>query len=116
MHASSKSTARTALVRVLVASSLAAALYGCSFVELTEAGRGVQLVTPEQAADCKKIGAVNSKVLARFVGFDRSATKVARELADLAKNEAAENGGNTIVPTSPIEGGRQSFDLYRCDD
>ncbi len=114
MRAVSPLASRPSLQRACAAGVMILGLSSCAFVELTEAGKQVALVTPERAADCKKVGTINSKVLARFVGFDRSATRVARELADLARNEAAQYGGDTIVPTSPIEDGRQTFDLYRC--
>ena len=44
----------------------------------------------------------------------RSAKKVQEELDALAKNEAAERGADSIVRTSKVIEGKQSFDLYRC--
>lgn len=89
-------------------------LAGCAFVELTEAGKGVSEVLPEQVAECEKVATTRARVLDRVVWIDRSATRVARELRDLARNEAAAQGGNRVVATSPIERGGQSFDIYRC--
>ena len=46
--------------------------------------------------------------------FNRDPEKVASELADLARNEAALMRGDTIVPASEIIDGRRSFDVYQC--
>ncbi|HQV89742.1 MAG TPA: DUF4156 domain-containing protein, partial [Nitrosomonas sp.] len=77
-------------------------------------GEGVRLVQSAKAVEpCKKIGKVNTKVVSEVV-FNRDAEKVAGELADLARNEAATLGGDTIVPTSEIIDGRRSYDVYQC--
>jgi hypothetical protein len=39
---------------------------------------------------------------------------VATELATLARNEASNFGGDTVVPTSTVDNGRQSFGVYKC--
>jgi len=62
---------------------------------------------------CQKLGKVNTKVVSKVV-FSRDTEKIAGELADLARNEAALMGGNTIVPISGINDGRCSFGVYQC--
>ena len=87
-------------------------LSSCTWVRVTSQGEGVRLVQSARAVEsCKKIGKVNTKVVSEVV-FNRDAEKVAGELADLARNEAATLGGDTIVPTSEIIDGRRSFDVY----
>ena len=89
-------------------------LSSCTWVRVTSQGEGVRLVQSAKAVEpCKKIGKVNTKVVSEVV-FNRDAEKVAGELADLARNEAATLGGDTIVPTSEIIDGRRSFDVYQC--
>jgi hypothetical protein len=89
-------------------------LSSCTWVRVTSQGEGVRLVQSARAVEpCKKIGKVNTKVVSEVV-FSRDAEKVAGELADLARNEAATLGGDTIVPTSEINDGRRSFDVYQC--
>lgn len=89
-------------------------LSSCTWVRVTSQGEGVRLVQSARAVEsCKKIGKVNTKVVSEVV-FNRDAEKVAGELADLARNEAATLGGDTIVPTSEIIDGRRSFDVYQC--
>ncbi len=89
-------------------------LSSCTWVRVTSQGEGVRLVQSAKAVEsCKKIGKVNTKVVSEVV-FNRDAEKVAGELADLARNEAATLGGDTIVPTSEIIDGRRSYDVYQC--
>lgn len=89
-------------------------LSSCTWVRVTSQGESVRLVQSAKAVEpCKKIGKVNTKVVSEVV-FSRDAEKVAGELADLARNEAATLGGDTIVPTSEIIDGRRSFDVYQC--
>ena len=89
-------------------------LSSCTWVRVTSQGESVRLVQSAKAVEpCKKIGKVNTKVVSEVV-FNRDAEKVAGELADLARNEAATLGGDTIVPTSEIIDGRRGFDVYQC--
>lgn len=89
-------------------------LTACAWVKVTGKGEGVRVLQSAQSLEsCKKMGNVNSKVISQFI-FDRDAEKVAGELADLARNEAALMGGDTIVPVSKIIDGRRSFAVYQC--
>ncbi len=98
------------MVTVLLAFSLTA----CAWVKVTGKGEGVRVLQSAQSLEsCKKLGNVNSKVISQFI-FDRDAEKVAGELADLARNEAALMGGDTVVPVSKIIDGRRSFAVYQC--
>jgi hypothetical protein len=63
---------------------------------------------------CEKLRNVNVKVKASVGPIDRNADKVATELANLARNEAASFGGDTVVPTSSVEDGSQTFAVYKC--
>ena len=89
-------------------------LPSCTWVKATPNGEGVRLVQSVRAVEsCKRIGKVNTKVESKIV-FNRDPEKVAGELADLARNEAALMRGDTIVPVSEINDGRRSFDVYQC--
>ena len=90
------------------------ALSSCTWVKVTPNGESVRLVQSARAVEpCKRIGKVNTKVVSEVV-FNRDPEKVASELADLARNEAALMRGDTIVPASEIIDGRRSFDVYQC--
>lgn len=97
-----------------MAALLVFSLTACAWVKVTAKGESVRLLQSAQSLEsCKKMGNVNSKVISQFI-FDRDAEKVAGELADLARNEAALMGGDTVVPVSKIIDGRRSFAVYQC--
>jgi len=88
---------------------------GCTWVKLTPPGEGVRVSAMSQVAHCKRIGATHAKTSAKVGLFARSAKKIDLELETLARNEAADMGGDTIVAQGPTSSeGRRSFDVYRC--
>ena len=88
---------------------------GCTWVKLTEPGQGVRVGTSAQVASCTKLGATHAKTSTKIAFFARSRKKIDAENESLARNEAAEMGGDTIVAQGPTSSeGRRSFDVYRC--
>ena len=53
-------------------------------------------------------------IVGRRLRIDRNREKVRKELETLARNHTDELNGDTIVPASAIENGKQTFDVYRC--
>ncbi|MFU8815318.1 MAG: DUF4156 domain-containing protein [Pseudomonadales bacterium] len=106
-----KSTA----IRTSTAAALMIALLGsgCTWIHLTDAGAGVAQANASQVANCRQVGSVTSSTPDK-VGVKRGRGKVAEELIVLARNEAANVGGDTIVPAGPAVDGRQDFHVYRC--
>ncbi|ACE85088.1 DUF4156 domain-containing protein [Cellvibrio japonicus] len=95
--------------------ALACLSSGCSWVKVSEQGSSVAVANLANVRDCKKLSTVTVRVKDNFVGsMKRDPNKVAQELTNLARNEAAAEGGNTIVPVSQVADGRQSFDVYNC--
>ena len=70
----------------------------------------------DDVAGCAQLGVVNAQTTDRILNVGRSDVKIREELAGLARNQAADLGGDAVVPTSTPEAGRQSFDVYRCRD
>ena len=100
--------------KIVMAGCAAFILSSCAWVEVTSKGEGVRWVQSVKAVEpCRKLGRVNTKVVSQVV-FNRDTEKVAGELADLARNEAALMGGDTIIAVSEINDGRRSFDVYQC--
>ena len=100
--------------KILIAVCGCLVLSSCTWVKVTPNGESVRLVQSARAVEpCKRIGKVNTKVVSEVV-VNRDPEKVASELADLARNEAALMRGDTIVPASEIIDGRRSFDVYQC--
>lgn len=96
--------------------ALLALTTGCSWVKVSEDGSSVAVANIANVRDCKKISTVSVKVKDNFVGsMKRDPNKIGQELTNMARNEAAASGGNTIVPVSAPKEGRQSFDVYTCN-
>ena len=89
-------------------------LSACTWVEHTDAGQSVRLLSYDQIAQCKKLGKTTVSVLDKVGFISRSADKVEEELQTLARNSAAEMGGDTIVVAGAVSKGEQPFDVYQC--
>ena len=88
----------------------------CSWVKVSEQGANVAVANAANVRSCEKVRTVNVKVKDNFVGsMKRSPEKVASELTNMARNEASQFGGDTVVPASLVQDGRQSFDVYKCN-
>lgn len=99
----------------LVFSSILATMTGaCTWVKPTPEGEFVRVMTSEAVAGCERKGKVTASLKDRIAGMDRKASKVAKELATLARNEGALLGGDTVVAESPVTDGRQVFGVFRC--
>ena len=89
-------------------------LAGCTWVKTTPDGEKVRVLEPHEVTSCKRIGKTIATGKASVAGIERSQKKVAEELRTLARNSAAEIGGDTVVPAAEIEGDSQVFAVYRC--
>lgn len=94
--------------------TLAAMLAGCAMVDLTPAGAGVRLASPEAVVTCVNLGRITASVVHEVGGLPRHPDAVQDNLNVTARNRAAEMGADTLVPASKVEGGKQAFDVYRC--
>jgi len=103
------------MVRLAAVAGAALIAGGCTWVKLTSPGEGVRVGTRAQVAACERLGATHAKTSTKVAFFSRSQMKVDQEIESLARNEAADMGGNTIVAQGPTSSeGRRSFDVYRC--
>lgn len=90
-------------------------LSGCSFVKLAPHADEVLVLKPHQARECEQLRRSTSQVLDKVWFINRNRERMAEELETLARNTAAELGGNAVVADSEIEpGGRQRFIIYNC--
>lgn len=92
------------------------ALSACqSWVQLTPEGAAVTLVgDAAKVSPCTRVGRANVQTLGKIAGVERGGQRLQDELLTLARNEAADLGGDTVVPESLITDGRQVFGVYRC--
>lgn len=103
---------RIALAATLV---LCTALAGaCTWVKPTPEGESVRVAPATDVVNCARKGKVTVSLRNRVAGVERKPTKVANELATLARNEGALLGGDTVVAESPASDGRQTFGVYQC--
>ena len=86
----------------------------CNWVKLSEGGQAVRVAKQGEVASCEAKGRTHAQTTDRVVIFARRDQPIQLELESLARNEAALMGGDTIVPATPIEKGRQTFEVYRC--
>lgn len=86
----------------------------CTWVKLTPEGEKVRVLMPEEIKTCKKLGNTRASLKDKIAGIDRKKDKVKHEMETLARNAAADMGGDTVVAVSEVEDGSQLFYVYRC--
>lgn len=94
--------------------TLAVLSSACTWVKPTEDAEDVVVGTMANVRGCEKLSTTNLKVVDTVGPISRSEEKVAQELINLGKNEAARLGADTIVPMDKPEQGRQTFSLFKC--
>ncbi len=101
-------------MRKFFPSLLLITLTGCTWVELTDEGKAVQ-VADSAPATCTEIGTASATIKADVATIDRNRDKVATELETLARNHAAGMGGDVIVAAGPVsEDGKRDYTVYDC--
>jgi len=91
-------------------------LTACTWVEPTREGSEVLVVKASNVETCKKLGTTTTSVKHKIGIFTRSDETVTEELTTLAKNKAAEMGGDSIVAQGESVEGSMKFDIYKCGD
>lgn len=93
---------------------IATLVSACTWVEPTAQGEKVRVLSAEEVTKCRKVGQTTVSLLAKLAGIERNPHKVQDELNILARNSAVELDGDTVVPISAVEDGKQTFAVYRC--
>lgn len=88
----------------------------CTWVRLTSDGESVSVKTMDEVATCKRVAKTTASLRSKVMGIERDEDKVKRELETLARNAAIEYEGDTVVPITEIEDGKQSFAVYLCGE
>lgn len=99
------------LLSILAAVWLAS---GCVFVQPTVAGKKVRVLTAAEVERCQSLGSLTSNVADHVGAIPRSREAVEDDVTLNAQNGAADMGGDTIVPVSQMQNGKQTFEVYRC--
>lgn len=104
---------RSALVATIFTVSMA--LSGCTWVALAPEAEDVQIGTGDTLDGCTRVGTTKARTKTRIWIFARGEKKVADELSTLARNDAPELGGNTVVAEGPVStDGVRRFAVYDC--
>jgi hypothetical protein len=99
----------------LIVIAIAATTSSCTWVKVSEKGSSVAVANAVNVRGCENLSEVTVSVTSKVGFVKRDSDKVATELANLARNEAVALKGDTIVPSSTIENGKQSFNVYQCN-
>lgn len=91
-------------------------LQACTWVEPTKESDTVTMVKDFNVKACKKLSTITSNVKHKVGIITRNEEAVTEELITLAKNKAAELGGDSIVSQGPAVEGSMKFDIYRCSE
>lgn len=91
-------------------------LTACTWVSVEPGADDIVLLPERRIQNCEKQGSVEVSVLAKVAGLDRHQEEIEEDLANLARNHAAERNADTIAPLSEIREGKQRFGIYRCED
>ena len=93
-----------------------AALSACSSVIIgeKEGSDHVSLANANQIANCQTKGKINISVIAKIGIMSRNEEDVEANLFQMARNNAVENGADTLVKGESKELGNRTFEMYKC--
>jgi hypothetical protein len=98
---------------ILIISTLAILMSACATIKLSAEGEKVRVLEPNEVSSCRELGKTNTSVTATIV-VGRPPEAITKELRIIGRNAAANMGGDTIVPLTVIDQGKQSFVVYKC--
>lgn len=90
------------------------ALQGCTWVKLDPAAEQVRVVEEQHVKTCKLLGKTTVSVKSTVAGVEREEKAMQQELEILARNQAANINGDTIVAITGIKDGQRAYNVYRC--
>jgi hypothetical protein len=105
---------KTCVKAIVVGVFATVLLPGCTWVDLKPQAEKVRVLTQQEVGRCKDLGRVTSNTLDKVGFIARPKGSVQEEIYRLARNNAANMGGDTIVPSGPLIDGEQPFRVYRC--
>jgi len=103
-------------ISIALVSLLVLLLSSCATIQLGEGGKKVRILTPDEVSSCRKLGVTNTSITDSILGINRPIEALEKELQIIGRNSADNMGGDTIVPLTVIDDGKQSFEVYKCID
>jgi len=108
-------TARHRLPRLAPVAALALVFSACSsYVDLDPSAEEVEIVKPERAEQCDRKGETRVSTADRIGFIARGEDAIERDLDRLARNSAADLGGDTAVRMTEITDGKATYAVYDC--
>ncbi len=106
-------------MRVFVISGIAALTVlqgGCvtNVVDVRPRSERVSVAQATQVGQCQVGGVTTMSVLAKVGFYDRSVADVDADLLQLARNDAVDLGGDTLVKETRPAVGQETFKVYKC--
>ncbi len=98
---------------VLVFSTLAAFVSGCTWVHMAPGASAVKVVTSPPTG-CEQRGEVEVSVKDRLGPYERNALRVREELETLARNEAPGLNADVVQALAEPADGKQRFAAWHC--
>ncbi|HYW03525.1 MAG TPA: DUF4156 domain-containing protein [Gammaproteobacteria bacterium] len=99
---------------VAIVALLTTSLTACTWVSLKSDAQNVMVLPQDRVAHCKKLGKTDVSVDSKIGFVSRYPSDVEQDLKTLARNTAANQGGDTVSPLGPVKNGSQTFGIYRC--
>jgi len=95
---------------------LAGGLSGCASKLIGERIGADQVVLAKESevSKCKSLGRSTLSVLSSLGPITRSAEAVEENLLQMARNEAIDKGGDTVVKGNSLEYGKRSYEVFKC--
>lgn len=104
---------RTANLPILATALL---LSSCTWVSVSPQAqqKGVIALSLDRVASCQQLSQTQVSVANTVGVFQRMPSDIEHDLTNLAINEAAKSGGDTVAALSPVKDGSQTFGIYKC--
>ncbi|HET7394944.1 MAG TPA: DUF4156 domain-containing protein [Gammaproteobacteria bacterium] len=100
----------------LLAIAVALATSGCTWVSVSSQAQqqGVIALSLDRVANCRLLSQTTVSIANSVGVFQRMPSDVEHDLTNLAINDAAKSGGDTVAALSPVKDGAQTFGIYKC--
>lgn len=103
-------------IRAMIAAVVCVLLASCAnWVEVNPQARGVAVLDKAQTSDCHYLGTTDAAVLIEAGFLPRNSQAINADLVNLARNDAADLGGNAVAALNEQQDGHQTFGIYQCD-
>lgn len=101
-------------MRFAVLPLIALLLSACSFIPQKPGSDRVVLLPDNFVANCQLLGQTNAMVPTKFGFIEHGSESIEKSLQSIARNDAVDMKGDSIVKAGPIKEGRQTFKIYKC--